>query len=316
MVFLEKDLWEDYFKGYLITGCAIRNKSLLYFCLRQDTPSNELVSMWDSDLPTRLVMIDLDDYDDKIAGSDFDGMNMPSLGVARKPKEQALLLSADIDGYVFVVGSGEWPPEYVDKGAYAVSKLKCVLNHAYAIGVGRNIYKRRNIGQWDKFDKGIEEKDSLAFSDIDAFTESDMYAVGGDGEVWLYDGDNWSQCGFPSNEQLNTVVCAPDGYVYIGGESGNIWRGLNNTWEKIYAGDSSILWNEMRWFQDKLWVISDYYLRILKNNELVYPEDELGNEIILRGHMDVYDDMVVIADLDHAYTFDGKKLRTIVAPYE
>ncbi|QED70800.1 hypothetical protein FTV92_12950 [Escherichia coli] len=98
--------------------------------------------------------------------------------------------------------------------------------------MGRRIYKRADTGQWDKVDAGfpvIESDTDQGFSDLDAFSDQDIYAVGGQGDVWRYDGHKWNMCGFPSNEQLSTVVCAPDGNVYIGGEGGNIWVGRKNT---------------------------------------------------------------------------------------
>lgn len=48
--------------------------------------------------------------------------------------------------------------------------------------MGRRIYKRADTGQWDKVDAGfpvIESDTDQGFSDLDAFSDQDIYAVGG-----------------------------------------------------------------------------------------------------------------------------------------
>lgn len=75
----------------------------------------------------------------------------------------------------------------------------------------------------------------MGFEDIHGPNESNMYAVGGCGDVWHYDGEKWEWCDFPSNEQLSCVLVAPNGEVYISGEGGNLWQGKLHTWKKSTA---------------------------------------------------------------------------------
>ena len=152
------------------------------------------------------------------------------------------------------------------------------------------------------------------FNDLDAFSESDMYAVGGHGDVWHFDGREWSQRGFPSNVQLGTVTCAGDGNVYISGEGGSLWVGRESTWKLIYKGGSSILWNDVLWFNDKLWLASDYQLRIW-NGKALEPVTHEGRQVPICGNMDAHDGILVVASLECVMSFDGREWRTIVAPY-
>ncbi|MEX9815363.1 hypothetical protein AB7X09_05175 [Providencia rettgeri] len=257
MSYVTKEHWAKYIKGYIFTGCAIRDKNIVYFCLRKDVPYEKARNLWNSEIPSQLLCIYLDTPDDPIDYIRFEGFDSPKVGVCFKPKEQGMLASRGDDGFVKSMGSGsKFPLEKVMEGDFANPKnIKCIEGYAYYVGSAREIYKRVDIGKWVRLQKGIpggETDTDMGFTDLDGFSEQDMYAVGGEGDVWHYDGEQWIPCGFPSNEQLSAVLCAPDGYVYIGGEGGSLWRGRQFQWEKLYHGGSTILLNQLRWFEDKV----------------------------------------------------------------
>ncbi|CAB3697062.1 hypothetical protein LMG3458_02443 [Achromobacter deleyi] len=212
---------------------------------------------------------------------------------------------------------GPWPMEYIDESTWPGTKLSCIYGYAYAVGVHRHVYKRCDMGKWIKLDKGLPEFNGgtdKGFDDIDAFSDTDFYAVGGCGDVWRYDGDSWSQCRFPSDEQLSTVTCAPDGNVYIGGEGCSLWMGREHSWQKVARGGSTILWNESVWFQDKLWLSSDYQLRVWDGQALQLPMDG-DNKVVLSGHIDARDGVLVVARSRYVDMFDGQQWHSIVEPY-
>lgn len=317
--YISKEIWKKTFKDKVLSDCALREHRMIYLCGRDRALMEDPNTDPYDAIPTILIAIyvDMEDIVTHPYGTfGFDLSIFSSVGVSRKPLPQGLISCQSENGCVWPMGGGDWPVEYINEGEWPAYKLKCVLDYCYAIGVCREVYKRVEMGKWIKLDKGIGNNKSLAFKDIDAFTEKDMYAVGGDGEVWHYDGDSWEQYKFPSTEQLSTVVCALDGNVYIGGKDGNVWKGRENSWQKVYDGNFTVMWNEMRWFEDQLWLCSDYMLRILGNGELIVPQDAHGNQIVLEGHIDAYDGILAIVGQDQVHTFDGKTLRTIVAPYE
>ena len=197
------------------------------------------------------------------------------------------------------------------------NRLKCISGFTYAVCYPREIYKRIAVGKWELFGTipcPKQELDQAGFNDMDAFSDSDIYAVGGHGDVWHFDGSQWRQMGFPSNVQLATVTCAPDGNVYISGEGGSLWIGQKSTWKRVYKGESSLLWNDALWFDNKLWLASDYQFRIWNGKELE-PVTHNGEQVFINGHMDAYDGVLAIASSSVVMTFDGKQWRTIVAPY-
>jgi len=331
--FISKDSWLNTLHGWTITDCAVRTSDVVYLVARQDIPYEQVSGMWDNEIPTRFIVIYLDDNPKgELGWQECGGFNKPLCGVARKPLSQGLLAERHgMDGDVLVVGGGsEGNMEQIaPNNGPMTTKLKCIDGYAYSVGTDRAIYKRANLGCWVKLDDGLPKIDnhlsdnayldlslSQGFEDIDGFSESDMYAVGGKGDIWHYDSTAWMQEGFPSNMQLNTVTCAGDGYVYVSGQGGTLWRGRNSTWEHLYDGSYTIPWNDVLWFEDKLWLASDYMLRIWNGKELVPVTDDQGQELPFSGHMDAYDGLLVIADSDSVMAYQNGKWRALVAPYE
>lgn len=319
MTYIKESDWEARIKGWLITGCAIRDKNIVYFCLRKDIPYEEASRLWDSEIPSMLLAIYLDTPSTPTGSSHITGFDNPKVGICLKPLEQGMIASRGSDGLVDCVGSGSnFPLEKIMPGVTAITNnIKCINGYAYFVGGGRDIYKRIDIGKWLPIKIGIpdgEVNSDMGFRDLDGFSEQDMYAVGGEGDVWHYNGEMWIPCGFPSNEQLSAVLCAPDGYVYIGGEGGSLWRGREFQWEKLYHGGSTILLNQLRWFEDKVWACDDYSLQCWDGNDMVRPMD--GNKnVIASGHMDVRDGILVVANSYRVDLYDGTSWHKIVRPY-
>ncbi|MEX9913062.1 hypothetical protein [Providencia huaxiensis] len=319
MTYIKESDWKVRLKGWIITGCAIRDKNIVYICLRKDIPYEQARNLWNSEIPSRLLAIYLDTPQTPTGSLSITGFDNPKIGVCLKPLEQGMIAERGDDGNVQCVGSGDdFPLEKIMEGDYANPKnIKCIEGYAYYVGSAREIYKRVDIGKWVRLQKGIpggETDTDMGFTDLDGFSEQDMYAVGGEGDVWHYDGEQWIPCGFPSNEQLSAVLCAPDGYVYIGGEGGSLWRGRQFQWEKLYHGGSTILLNQLRWFEDKVWACDDYRLQCWDGNEMVRPMD--GDEsVLLSGHMDVRDGILVVAGDYSVDLYDGTVWHKIVRPY-
>jgi hypothetical protein len=318
-IYLSKEVWAAEIKGWSITGCTVRSRSFLYLCLRQDVPDEQASKMWDHDILTKLFVLNLEKPGTTFGSRTLEGYNKPRIGVAMKPLAQGLLVARNNDGQVSVLGGGgKFPDEFIDPGKVPMTyRVKTIDGFAYSVGGGRAIYKRTDIGKWTKIGEGFPQKEassSQGFNDMDAFSASDMYAVGGHGDVWHFDGKAWKQMGFPSNVQLGTVTCAGDGKVYISGEGGSLWVGRESTWKSIYKGSSSILWNDAAWFGGQLWLSSDYQFRVWNGSELL-PVTHNGELVSASGHMDVRDGLLAIASPTHVWTFDGQQWRTIVAPY-
>lgn len=321
-VHLDKAGWEKNFKGWIITDCATRGDGMISLCARKVIPHEKASLMWDYDIPTRLVNIDLKNPGaDNWGHQEVEGFNIPVLGISRAPfpVPQGLIASKNKNGDVFPRGSGvNGPMEFIHVGGEPFpNRLKCINGYTWCVSSARRIYKRVAVGKWVPMNQGfpnVPRSSSLGFDDMDAFAENDMYAVGGDGDVWHFNGTVWRQMGFPSNVQLGTVTCAGDGKVYISGEGGSLWVGRESTWKKIYTGGSSILWNDVLWFNGQLWLASDYQFMVWNGKKMEGVSHD-GKPVFMNGHMDACNGELLIAGSDVVMTFDGRQWKKIVAPY-
>jgi hypothetical protein len=316
--------WEEAFKGFEIIGVAIRNASTIQTVAKKALTPEDGSRLLNEQVLTRIASVFLDDLSPENTGHrEISGMRYPKVGVSRTLfHEGALLASMDRDGDVYPVGGGVDGPfeKIAPDGWPGLKRLKCLWGYTYSVGGSRDIYKRVAVGKWERDSRIPEPKTyeaigAAGFNDLDAFSESDMYAVGGHGDVWHFDGSAWRQMGFPTNEQLATVTCAGDGNVYITGEGGSLWVGQKSTWRLLEQRGSSVLCNDAVWFNGQLWMASDYQLRVWNGKAVVPPEHD-GKPILASGHMDAYDGLLAVADLWTVSTFDGQQWRTVVAPYK
>jgi hypothetical protein len=293
--------------------------------LRKTTPHEQASRVWDSDIPSRLVALYLAETDpeEQWGHQDLSGFLLTRCGVSRSPIAQGLVLSNN--GDVYATGSGQSAMEKVAPGGGAsVTKARCIGGRAYTVGLGRDVYRRVDVGRWERLADGLPVLDpgtlnagamlELGFEDIDGFGEDDIYAVGGHRDVWHYDGRAWKSCRFADDWPLFRVCCAGDGQVYISGEGGRLYRGRGDDWKRVWDSELSVPYNDAVWFQDKLWLAGDYAFDQWTGREMV-PVHHDGKRVNARGHMDVGDGVLMIAEHDTVRLFDGERWRDIVAPY-
>ena len=316
--YLKEEIWRKHVAGWVITDCAIRNKNIIYLCLRQNLSDDVASRIFDHDIHAKLLGVYLHLPDDQFGAQELDGFGQARCGVSLKPLEQGMLVSRNSSGDVWAMGGGRaGAMEKIHQDGWPLTmRIKCINGYAYSVGGNRKIYKRAEIGKWQllaNLPKGADTF-KVGFNDMDAFSETDMYAVGGHGDIWHFNGKEWQQMGCPSNVQLATVTCAGDGKVYVSGEAGALWVGRESTWKRVFQGESSIMWNDVLWFENKLWLASDYQFRIWDGKQMQRVTHK-GEEVHIRGHMDVRDGLLAIASPDEVMAFDGKDWRVIVAPY-
>jgi hypothetical protein len=322
-----REEWLALFDHWLITDVAVRTRDIIYLAARQDIPWDEASRLWDHDIPTRLIPLLLANGMPRPAAGygELTGFNQPLLGASTAPIGQGLLVARNMDGQVHTIGGGvPGAFETIDAGRHPnIQRVRTLFGEAWAVGQARTVYRRVALGRWEAVPRdGLPElttrqieEDRTGFRDIDAFARDDIYAVGGHGDVWRFTGARWTRCAFPSNEQLSCVTCGGDGTVYICGEGGSIWGGEGNRWRQIEKQESSVLHNDARWFQGRLWVSSDYGTWTLTADGLVRPLRD-GALFWQGGQMDAADGVLVVATQTAVFRTDGDSWQTLVAPYD
>jgi hypothetical protein len=158
----------------------------------------------------------------------------------------------------------------------------------------------------------IPDKDKHeGFHDIDGFASDDIYAAGGHGDLWHFDGTAWKQVPFPSNMTLESLCCAGDGEVYIGAESGTLFKGRGNRWKLIERNAMALPFRDMVWFQDKVWCTSDYGLWVIHKDKAV-PADVPASVSVCAGHLSVGDGVMLLAGIYGAVLHDGRAWQPII----
>lgn len=157
---------------------------------------------------------------------------------AFKPSERWVFVADD--GQVYVVGHGDndWEQPVSSEANMFFSNVKAVRRgHAIAVGPKRHVYMRTSKNNWTHLDGGLypqgasTDLEYAGFSDIDGFSEKDMYACGGHGDLWHYNGHMWSQVDIPTNTVLENICCTEGGLVYITTNQRKLLRGRKDSWE-------------------------------------------------------------------------------------
>ena len=153
--------------------------------------------------------------------------------------EERWVFVAD-DGEVYVVGGGAdaFEAPIVTKPYSFFSNVKRIRpGRAYAVGPRRKVYVRESPDTWRPLAAGLcpdgepGKLDAPDFADIDGFGADDLYACGGGGDIWHFDGTIWTPLDVPTNENLIRICCASDGLVYVvtGGRELLVGRGQSWT---------------------------------------------------------------------------------------
>lgn len=319
---LDKQSYEKYFKGFVIADCVVRARDLLYFVTQQDyvraaSRTGVVVCAERPGIPPW-------------SGSVIKGMRNMRASVSYHPKEQFVGVSAA--GSVYVLGSGEAGLEedlqaYLSKklrdsnppdSAYllrsSVVRLRTIGGRVYACGGNRTVIDRVGKDVWNyhlSLPMKTDNPDAYGFQDIDGFSPEDMYAVGGKGDVWHFDGQQWKQLPFPSEMTLSSVCCAPDGTVYIGAESGTVFKGRADQWAMLALGYLARPFKDMVWHRGAVWCTNADGLWTITDGELKYA-DAAPEVSSCSGHLSVGDGVMLLAGEFGAALHDGQRWQRII----
>jgi hypothetical protein len=292
------------FKGFYPYRCAVIDRETLGFVLfkngKKDTGDRRLIRYSLGPEPS-------------VAGTNYKGFVTPSLAATTECE----LVMADTDGGIAALGpssNGMQKKICIRPGGELESRvagLTVVSGRLYAFGGWRGVCYREGADQWISIrgnlpdPKGVRPS-HVGFEGLHGFNREDLYGVGGKGDVWRFDGQNWHQCEVPTDMYLESVCCAGDGYVYVGMQSGNLMRGRENEWEVIHEDAMTLPFKDMVWFDNRLWCTSDYGVWTVENGKLKEPD--LPPEVkACSGNLSTADGVLLLAGLHGAALYDGTR---------
>ncbi len=184
------------------------------------------------------------------------------------------------EGQILVVGGGEIVEEAPITDAHGdparrgpLREIRAVCGrNLYAVGTVRQAYVRQGRDRWQCIDQTTRtagtDLSNKCFESIDGFSDSEIYAVGWDGEIWQFDGQSWFQISSPTNLALYKVRCGGDGWAYACGQVGTLLRGRGKKWEAIeHSAAKEDFWG-MEWFKGKLYLSTMHFVFELNGNDL------------------------------------------------
>jgi hypothetical protein len=295
---------------------SIYNRDRVYFVAGHDESTGKELPVsyvfrwtgkWDSQ-PIPTIATDL-------CVTPFPELNVPVMG---------------INGTIIRLVTGKFLEEIVDEsqdGPQYIGDLRAIKTigkHAYVVGMGRTAYRCDGVAKWTRIDQGLrcpEGDDSNAgLNSIDGFSETDIYTVGWDGEIWHYDSKSWRQIESPTNVALFRVVCGQDGKVYACGQMGTLICGNGNSWQLIEHDETSDDFWGMTWFKGQLYLATTDALYVLKDGILETIEIKSRKKLKFRDgenfyHLDANEEVLWSVGKKMAlYTEDG--INWIETPYK
>ncbi|WP_437484889.1 hypothetical protein WME75_46105 [Sorangium sp. So ce1014] len=301
------DEFKKHLLGFNVLGCTVRSRDVFCFVAQED------YTEWpdwdggeppeDEELEKRLIpFIRSKPEGRRWSAAKLRGFNGILIGFSPAPPKPQVI-AAGVSGGVYATGSGDSHMEkisLVDEGGPrrgAILKLKTIGEHLYVAGNNRTLGRREGDHRWLAYSDRIPEpkgRTPEGFDDIDGFDEGDIYAVGGAGDVFHFDGTTFRRCAFPSNQLLTSLCCAADGSVYVGALHGHVFKGRGDSWRQIHHGNMTIPFRDMVPYQGRVFCTSDYGLWVIEGDKL--REAPVGPEVkICSGNLSARDGVLLVA---------------------
>lgn len=313
---IESDDFRDHFLGYNIVDCVVHTRNTFYFIADQDRP----VDGEPVDDEKRLVKIEIDgDGKPGIKHVLINGFDWPIHCEIKYPEERVAVFDIGSTGYIAGTGiEKEIEPSHAGgplRGA--VTRLKTYGQDLYVSSSSRDLLVRTDKEKWERIGPELDSKigGETGFDDFDAFAMDDLYAVGGDTDVYRFNGKSWEKKEFPSRHGLSAVCCAGDGFVYIADGFGSIYRGRDNDWTLIHKGEEVLPYRDLVWFENRVWATSDYRVHTIFDGQ--FEEHGASSDAkIYSGNMSVRDDTLLVAGFGGAgYCHNGQWHELFIADH-
>jgi hypothetical protein len=320
---MDEAVWAKYFKGYSIVDVAILSKHKIYFCLKQDPPKNS-PTVEDDDLVTRIVVHRPAERDAKRwALVELNGIKHPKVGVSLLPEPQ--LLMVDFHGSVYSADPKRagFEKDMDIPAGVSITKVACIDRHAYALGTSRSVFLRRGLDRWtamhpksSKRTSAQEDESEWGFNALAGFDQGDLYAGGGTGDLWHFNGKSWRQLPLPTNAEINDLCCGDDGLVYIAANGGLLFVGRDEKWQLLEQDVEPSDLDEVVWYRDRAYIAS--WMGLFEAQRSRFAPVQVGTDPPQHsfGHVATGDGILISAGPKEAFVFDGKQWQPLVADLE
>ncbi len=208
----------------------------------------------------------------------------------------------------------------IPKDVLAVPRrVRLIGEHWYAASFGRKIAMRSGPNHWMRTSSARMSQEAqdnsdyfdVGFEDITGFDEAELYACGGEGDLWRYDGVGWHAVDLPCNWRMERI-CVGDGQVYVVGFDGEVLTGRAERWHQIISEAQGFNVENIAWFQGRLYAVTHHSLLVLDGER--WRVADLGGEAqpASFGYLDATDEVLMVAGPYGASLFDGERWDNII----
>lgn len=193
--------------------------------------------------------------------------NATAIAIARQPTEKMILIGED--GQVCSYAGGVRTDEKKLAGVGMIRSATTIGGCVYACGMKRQVYKRIGESEWTELSAPCSKGERVGFEAIAGYSETEIYAAGWNGELWMFDGSRWRETRIRTHSTLTSICCAADGQVYVAGQGGVLWAGRHDRWQAIEVenGSGSDVWGLCH-FDGRLLLSTSNQLYALKDRQL------------------------------------------------
>ncbi len=307
--------YKEQFHRYYVIDCAVRSKDMLVFLADRrytdEEVAEEEANNWDfAYRDKRVVTYFRDDpSDEQWSSTLYEGRGTIVIGAAEKPLNQCIAIDK-LEDYLSAIGSGVFDEEVLtsplpnNPNRGNIRKIKTLNGYAYVCGGNRSFGKRLGKEEWLSHNSEIPHVKGAGrtegFDDFDGFSETDIYAAGGRGDVWHFNGDVWRQIPFPTNSRVKSVCCGGDGQVYISCYEGMTFMGREARWKKIHNGGIPLGWTDMVWYEDRVWCTNDHGLWTIHEGKVARASGLPSEITVCSGSLYVNDGVMLLAGMGGA----------------
>ncbi|WP_431257451.1 hypothetical protein ACQ86G_22805 [Roseateles chitinivorans] len=154
--------------------------------------------------------------DAKLGGKKFNGFAFPMLGVAPNLGKTSVMLGS-IDGVaVHGEGGGEMWPDIPKSPQGPIStgptNVATIGGKLYVCAGWRHVCYLSDAREWVSIRHNLPDPPNpkkasrFGFEAIAGFGADDIYAAGGEGDLWHFDGKTWRQCQVPTNMTMESLA--------------------------------------------------------------------------------------------------------------
>ncbi|ALV07678.1 hypothetical protein [Roseateles depolymerans] len=254
-------------------------------------------------------------------GRRYTGFLFPMLGVAPNLGKTSVMLGR-VSGVAVHGDAGDekWsniPTSPDGPVRTSPSNVATIGGRLYVCANWRHVCYLSDKREWVSIRHNLADPPSkrvtdFGFDAVSGFAENDIYAAGGEGDVWRFDGHLWRQCQIPTKLLMESICCAGDGFVYIGLQSGGLIRGRGDEWEVIHQDNMSVPFKDIVWYQDKVWCTSEYGLWTVAKDGKLVDADVPPLASACAGNLSTADGILMVAGLNGAALHDGNEWHRLV----